>query len=614
MFALYALILAAITMVPMLIPNGSLDENFNNKFSVIIPVTIAYFLFDWFIAWSCMPSLAYPLFGWFILLVILQFFISAFINFRVTNLIFPLGTLFIVMVYSFFSTSAFLHAEKYASLIGKISDNQTITHWSKDIEPIDPKHIRLVPEETAIALAKTSLNQNATSATQVSVGSQYNIDEAHITLQKVKDRLVYVIPLDHRSFSTYTSVNSIPGYVIVDAENPQAQPKYVDKYLMKFSPESYFEHNLERHLYTNGYSDKILMDYSFELDDNYNPHWVVTVCKPAIGYGGTLVEGVVIVDPISGDIQYKATKDVPEWVDRVYPDEVVKEYLDYYGSYSNGWWNGVWAGLNTKNPETITLNYGSDGKCYYVTPMTSSNNKDASMTDLMYTDTRTGISKRYIVAGTTEGNLITAVTTKLAYQHLHGEHVIYENVYGRMTAIVSVLGEDGSYRGAAFIDVTNKSLIAYDMLPLNALHLYQSLISQNGEQIATDNASDMKTINAIVSRLRYEQTASGLQLDLYIDTIPHAFYVNCNTYPDAPFTEKGDTIMLSYYNTPASGIAVNNFKNKHIKIVSSDNQTAVATQNQKTATSEKTRSDAADFRGRVNEMTDEQIDSMNKRK
>ena len=150
-------------------------------------------------------------------------------------------------------------------------------------------------------------------------------------------------------------------------------------------------------------------------------------------------------------------------------------------------------------------------------------------------------------------------------------------------------------------------------MPLNALHLYQNLISQNGQQIATDNASDMKTIKTIVSRLRYEQTTSGLQLDLYIDTIPHAFYVNCNTYADAPFTEKGDTIIISYYNTPASGISVNAFKNEHIHILSSANQVSVANQNQTSATSQKKSNDAKDFRGKVNEMTDEQIDSMRRK-
>ena len=612
MFVTIAIVLAIIGIIPIFIPGGQLSTE--DKPIVGGILAVVFFLLDWLIAWSNCPSLAYPLGGGMIVLAIIQTGIAVAINFRAASLFIPIGMVLTLMFYSWISTSAFFHASDYANLIGKMSDNQSIKHWAQDIEPIDAKHIRLVPEATAIALAKTSLNQNATSASQTSVGSQYNVDDKHCTLQKVNDKLVYVIPLDHRSYSTYSSVVSIPGYIIVDAENPSAKAIYENKYQMKYSPESYFEHNLERHLYTHGFAHKILMDYSFELDDNYKPHWVVTICTPSIGYSGLTVEGVAIVDPLTGDIDFKLVKDVPSWVDRVYPEDVISDYLSYFGKYNNGWWNEIWAGLNLKKPEDITLNYGADGKCYYVTPMTSANDKDASMTDLMYTDTRTGATKRYIVSGTTEDNLLKAVDSKLAYRHLQGIKVIYENVYGRMTAIVSVVGGDGSYRGVAFLDVTNKSIIAYEEQPLNALHSYQSLISQSGEQISTDNSSDIKIINSIVSRLNYEQTANGLQLDIYIDSIPHDFYVSCSTYPDAPFTQKGDSITLSYYNTPASGIGVTNFRNKNVKIANSDNQTSVAAQNTQSAIKDKNKVNANDFKGKVNEMSDAQIDSMNKAK
>ena len=612
MFVTIAIVLAMIGILPILVPGGQLLSG--NKFIIGIGLGIVYFLLDWWIAWANCPSLAYPLGGFLLAIVIIQTSISTAINFRPAILLLPIGLFLTFLFYSWGSTSAFWHANEYASLIGKMSDNQNIKHWSQDIEPIDAKHIRLVPQITAIALAKTSLNQNATNGSQTSVGSQYNVDEEHCTLQKVNDKLVYVIPLDHRSFSTYQSVNSIPGYIIIDAENPSAKAVYENKYQMKFSPESYFQHNLERHLYTNGFASKYLMDYSFELDDTYKPHWVVTVCSFSIGYSGLVVDGVAIVDPLTGEIEFKKVKDVPSWVDRVYPESVIKEYLEYFGEYNISWWNSIWAKLNVKKPEYVTLNYGSDGLCKYVTPMTSINAKDASMTDLMYTDTRTGITRRYIVSGTTEEGLITAVDSKLAYRHLQGNKVIYENVYGRMTAIVSVMGNDGSYRGVAFLDVTNKSIIAYEEQPLNALHSYQSLISQNGEQISTDNSSDLKIINCIVSRLNYEQTSNGLQLDVYIDKIPHAFYINCSSYPDAPFTQKGDSITLSYYDSPTSGIVVDSFKNKLVRITSSETQKSVAAQNQTSADKDKCKVNANDFKGKINEMTDAQIDSLSKMK
>ena len=573
-FFLLALLVAVIGITPLL-PQGRL---YNKKMGVILLGTL-YFLLGLLVSWLNTPSLAYPLLGGMIVLVIVCCAVSAVLNLSFISVAIPAGITLIVVLYAWVSSSTFLHANAYATMIGKMSEDKSIKHWSKDIMPIDPKHIRLVPEETAIALAKTSLNQNATNGSQTSVGSQFDIDNAHITLQKVQDRLLYVIPLDYRGMGSYYNTAGIPGFIIIDAENPQAKPVFVENTLMKYSPESYFEHNLERHLYTHGYYNKILTDYSFELDDNMKPHWVITVCEPTIGYSGIKVLGVAIVDPLTGDIEYKATKDVPTWVDRVFPEDIIKTYLADWGDYSLGWWNSVWAHLNQKSTEDVTLNYGSDGRCYYVTPMTSSNADDASMTDLIYTDTKTGISERYIVAGSTEDHLLSAVTTKLEYQHLHGNRVIYENVYGRMTAIISVLGEDGSYRGVAFVDVTNKSILAYDATPLNALHAYQTLLSQSGNQIATDNASDIKTISAVISRLNFEQTQNGLQLDIYIDTIPHAFYVNCSQFQSAPFAKAGDTVVMSYFNTPSAGISVNDFIDKQVKINLSENQKSVEVQN-----------------------------------
>lgn len=575
-FLLIALLVSVIGIVPVFLP-GKLVPG--KKFTPALLLFIGYISVTWLVAWLTMPSMAYPLLGSMIVLVVIFSAISALINMSTSAFAVPAVIIAVVAGYALFSTSPIWHGRAYAALVGKMADGRSIKHWSKDIAPIDPKHIRLVPEETAIALAKTSLNQNATNGSQASVGSQFDIDEDHTTLQKIKDRLLYIIPLDYRGLGAYLNTEGIPGFIIIDAENPQAKPVFIDKQLMKYSPQSFFDNNLERYLYTHGYYNTVLTDFSFELDDNLKPYWVVSVCDPTIGYSGEKVTGVAIVDPLTGAITFKKPTEVPEWVDRVYPSETIKTYLSDWGDYALGWWNSLWAHLNQKSTEDITLNYGADGRCYYVTPMTSSNSSDASMTDLIYTDTKTGVSNRYIVAGTSEDNLLSAVSTKLAYQHLQAVRVIYENVYGRMTAIISVLGEDGSYRGVAFVDVTNKSILAYDPVPLNALHAYQALLSQSGGQIATDDAADMKTITAVISRLNFEQTQNGLQLDIYIDTIPHAFYVNCSQFQSAPFAKAGDTVVMSYYNTPSAGISVNDFVDKQVKIILSENQQSVEVQN-----------------------------------
>lgn len=615
---LLALIMSVAGILPFILPN---DVDFGKQIRTAIGMFVIYQLVGWFIVWLCLPSLGNPFLGTMLIPILIFMVISSLIYLGMTEspkaFLFPSITFILFLLYSFFSTAPMcFHATDYANMIGKMDDNKSIEHWSQDITPVDPAHIRLVPQETAISFAKTALNSNNTNGSQISVGSQFELDENHCTLQKVRDRLWYVIPLDYSGIGPYMNTQGIPGYVIVDAENPKAKPQFIEKYLMKYSPESYMKHNLERHLYDNGYWNKILTDYSFEIDDSLNPHWVISVVEKTIGYSGEKVDGVIIVDPISGEFVFKAVKDVPIWVDRVFPEDVIKTYISDWGEYSGGWWNSCWAHVNQKKPEDVTLNYGADGKCYYVTPMTSISSNGASMTDLIYTDTRTGVSKRYIVGGATEEDLRKAVDRVVKYLHFEsGNSVIYENIFGRMTAIISVVSEEGKiYSGVAFVDVTNKSTVSYNANPQVALHNYQTMISNSGGQIATDNSSNSITRKVVISRLNFEQTQSALQLDIYIDTIPHAFYVDCSMFPSAAFAKPGDTVIITYNNTDFSGITVSNFVDKQVHIMMSNNQMKVDSSNTETTTTERVHNNAKDIRGKMDKMTDAQLDSFYNKK
>ena len=61
----------------------------------------------------------------------------------------------------------------------------------------------------------------------------------------------------------------------------------VRKYWIKYQPEAFFFSNLERHIYFEGYFTCGLTDYSFEIDDEGNPYWVVTKFKKKIGFNGS---------------------------------------------------------------------------------------------------------------------------------------------------------------------------------------------------------------------------------------------------------------------------------------------------------------------------------------
>ena len=91
---------------------------------------------------------------------------------------------------------------------------------------------------------------------------------------------------------------------------------------IKYSPSAWFNQNLFRHIRFR-YRTEPLSDYSFELDDEGYPYWVVSVVAPEIGYyGGLSAQGVIIVDPITGEMNKYGMDDILSWVDRVQPAEL----------------------------------------------------------------------------------------------------------------------------------------------------------------------------------------------------------------------------------------------------------------------------------------------------
>jgi hypothetical protein len=78
------------------------------------------------------------------------------------------------------------------------------------------------------------------------------------------------------------------GYVMVSATN-ERDVKLVQNIegksiKIKYQPQAYFQSNLERFLYFSGYSTVGLTDFSFEIDDQGMPYWVVTKYEKRIGF------------------------------------------------------------------------------------------------------------------------------------------------------------------------------------------------------------------------------------------------------------------------------------------------------------------------------------------
>src|SRR5258708_3082322 len=174
-------------------------------------------------------------------------------------------------------------------------------------------------------------------------GSAYNLDPNSYTLQSINHHLYYVAPLSYNNIFVNLSNPHTPGFVVVDAEDPQAVPKmYTDQVLkgasLAYLPGALLNQDLLRHVYLNGYSYGRLLDPTLELDDNFHPYWTISLMQPIRGYVGDTLTEVLIVDANTGIITKYKPQDVPVWVDRVMPADTISTYLQWYGLYHSAPW------------------------------------------------------------------------------------------------------------------------------------------------------------------------------------------------------------------------------------------------------------------------------------
>jgi hypothetical protein len=616
MFFLIALVIGILGAATVFI---SADAEKSLKVGAFVILGVIYTLLGWLGIYLILPSLAWPLFGTFGGILFVWWIISAIVSASLADTgithaaWFPVVYFVVLIGFAFSGWGAF-HADTYAGLIGQI-EGKTQKHWSQDVEPLDPTHIRLVPKELAVALAKTTLSQDG-----VTLGSQFPLDEDHATLQKINNDYWYLIPLDYKGWRVWTNANCVPGYVRISATDPYAKPQLITGSKMKYTPGAYFGDNMERRLYSK-YKSYILTDFSFEEDESGKLFWVVTACSKKVGFFGTIVDGVILFDPETGEDTFILQSKLEEnpkyaWIDRVMPMELVKSYIDEWGNFKGGWWNQVWDHIDMLEAETPILNYSADGRCVVVTPITSTNNSDATMTGLMYTDARTGKSTYYAMSGgSSEQAVIDAVNAATSFKRWHASsQIVYDNIYGKLCALIPLLGENGNYQGLAIVQNDNKR-VALGVTPQEALVNFQTMLMSSGGQITTESKKNTLEYKGKIIRLGWELSGSnaGKQYYLYFNGFKNSFIVSSSMQSELSLTREGDLVSITYIKTDQVSVPVMSFKNLTLNLQGSANEKAVIQNmvekkevNQKVA-------DVKDFKEEVKTMSDEEIQKLMKK-
>ncbi|TAM61589.1 hypothetical protein EPN52_02375, partial [bacterium] len=259
-------------------------------------------------------------------------------------------------------------------------------------KPIEPSLLRVVPEEAATFEGEKVVGQ---------LGAYYTVGT--YTVQKAAGKLVWVAPLEFRDIIKWLTRRASPGVVVVSAQSPDQGAELLRDQPMTYIPSAFLNDNLMRHVYFR-YGNRVLLETTVQLDDQRKAWYICTLGRPTVGDGGMVVTGAVIVDPVSGAMQYYARERfsaLPRWVTRVVPPDLALAYNTWFGLYVHGWWN---AHLGERDvhlparPEVFGILRSGDEFAWFV-DHTSPASTDASMTGFTYMNAVSGAMTYYTSVG-----------------------------------------------------------------------------------------------------------------------------------------------------------------------------------------------------------------------
>lgn len=496
------------------------------------------------------------------------------------------------------SSTDFWNADKKATL----AVVEKVSKANEAIEPSDVTHICLVSQSMAIVKANEALSKFVIEGGAIA-GSRFDIGSP--TKQFVDGQFWWIFPLDFKGYFQWKEHPEVPGYLRVSAENPEAEAQPVQQnkqgksIAIKYMNSACFEFLAERHLRYNGYLMANLDDWTFEVDDDWNPYYTVSEIKRTIGYEGNIVQSVVILDLQTGNIVENCPiADVAKkyhWIDRAYPLDVIKDQLTSWGEYSKvGWrWTSSEDGLRMKPTESWYITYNKD-HCQWFTGWTS-NNSDAALIGVSLTDAQTGKTIFMNAKGVTES--IAYDAAKSLWSNFTGyvpEELVPYNIYGILTYVMP-MSYQGQFVGVSLVSVENKDIKAKGTTIEEALSAYRISIggSHNDREAPSGGEIKRLKLTGIVSEVGILLMQGQQQIIPFrIQGVEKIFNtVYSFSSPKVSFLKPGVEVEITFAETKERIITCETFDIPALKLSEENPKQAQWYQNQKTVKAEDTRID-----------------------
>lgn len=433
--------------------------------------------------------------------------------------------------------------------IGKIEER----NFEKDFEKFNVGEAPVIDETLALRLAEKKLGEKPELVSQVKVTTP--------TIQLYNNKLVWVVPLEHSGlFKWISNMEGTPGYIIVSATD-QKDVTFVDNHKIKYQKEAYLHQDLKRKAQ---YRDLLsgLIDYSFELNEQGVPHWVITTYSNKFLFNIPEATGAVVVNAETGKTEKYSINNLPKWIDRIQPEEFIISQINNNGKYINGILNFSQKNMYKTSPGASIIY--NNGRCYLFTGITSVSNDDGAIAFYL-TDMINKKTYKYMMSGATENAAAMSAEGKVQNLGYKASSPILVNVDASPTYFMTLRDKEGLIKQYAFVNVEDYTTVGNGESKEEALNNYRKNMRNTPNVNVEVLNENIKKIEGTIKRIASENINNNLVYKFILNEIDNkVFEVNSKKSEYLALTMVGDKVKIEYIDNDKGIIPVEKYENLSI--------------------------------------------------
>lgn len=449
----------------------------------------------------------------------------------------PLAMLIVLVVVFVLGVVAglpFFRARSYSDLL--VPQN---SDFAADVAEISYNQIPMLDSSSAQVLADRKLGELS------DLVSQFEVDNS-TTQINLNDQPVRVTFLNYGDAFKWLNNfgDGIPAYIVIDMTTQEVTVKRMEEGI-RYSPSEYFFRDIYRHLRFQ-YPTKLFGDVNFEVNEEGHPYWVASVVTRTIGlFGGEDVVGAVLTDAVTGDSTYYTVDEVPTWVDRVYPAELLTEQYNYHGLYHKGFLNSIF-GQSQVTVTTSGYNYIALNDDVWMYTGITSVSGDESNVGFILVNQRTKEAKYYPIAGATEVSAMRSAQGAVQQYGYEATFPLLLNVSGQPTYFMALKDASQLVKQYAMVNVQQYNIVATGNSVAECERNYVQLLNDNNIEVETD---ELSTVIGTITDIRSAVLDGNTRYFIQLNSADHYYMISIADANLCALLNVGDRVSIGTMST-----------------------------------------------------------------